>query len=74
MTTVQVVETSVTVNNTPISVVDPDLQIRGGPPAPQNFFLALRPHFGLKMGGGGGGGVGRVPGPPLDPPLYLELL
>ena len=71
MTTVQVVETSVTVNNSPISVADPDLQIRGGPPVSKRFFFALRSHFGLKMGGGG---VGRVPGPPLDPPLYLELL
>lgn len=69
MTTVQVVETSVTVNNTPFSVVDPGLQIRGGPPSKKKFFLALRPHFGLKIWG-----VGGVPGPSLDPPLYLELL
>ena len=41
MTTVQVVETSVTVNNSPISVVDPDLQIRGGPSLFKNIFGPL---------------------------------
>ena len=70
MTTVQVVETSVTVNNTPISVADPDLQIRGGPPS-QKIFFSPSASFWSKIGGGGWDGS---PAPPLDPPLYLELL
>ena len=48
------------------SVADPDLQIRGGGhPDPEvrgggssQFFLAFRPHFGLKIRGWG-------PGPPV---------
>ena len=41
MTTVQVVETSVTVNNSPISVADPDLQVRGGPSLKKIYFGPL---------------------------------
>ena len=55
MTTLQVVETSVTVNNTPISVADPDLQIRGGLPSQKKFFFGSSASFWSKNMGGGTG-------------------
>ena len=65
MTTLQVVETSVTV----ISVADPDLQIRGGAPVSKKIFSVLWASFWSKNRG-----VGWAPlVPPLDPPLNLEL-
>ena len=43
------------------SVVDPDLQIRGGGGSGE-FFLAFRPHFGLKIRGWGLGPPGPSTG------------
>ena len=52
------------------SVLDPNLEIRGGGWSPKKFFPTFGPQFGLKIGvvWGGGGVLSPLP---LDPPLGL---